>query len=374
MLMSTPAIAAVKAGATCSAKGQVKISSGYKYTCIKSGKKLVWSKGVKVAVKVTPTPTPTPTLVETPSYKTAKNFFNTWATSTQSKSNNIYAVSTTLNQSQVQFMIDTQEKFYGFWLSQGVTFSSSITTYFFTELDRTWLSQREVPSGCVFDQWLSGSFANQADGRVCQSTDGRSFVLFPIGSEFIKQDSRFKTFGLEAAAHEIEHVVQNELFRYRMPDPCWFREGFTTYSVWIQTSYEPTYKAMTSLKSATYRNLMSNLKKSNLIINGKKSEEWTNKEWLEILDYQPSNPVCWGRNADGTPSLTPIYLGYSAGPFIVEKMYIDFGVIPTVNFMKSVGLLNNFSLAFSQVFGVEYSKWMISDAIPWLLSGGETSP
>lgn len=28
--MSTPAIAAVKAGATCSAKGQVKISSGYK--------------------------------------------------------------------------------------------------------------------------------------------------------------------------------------------------------------------------------------------------------------------------------------------------------------------------------------------------------
>ena len=42
--------------------------------------------------------------------------------------------------------------------------------------------------------------------------------------------------------------------------------------------------------------------------------------------------------------------------------------------MKSVGLLNNFSLAFSQVFGVEYSKWMISDAIPWLLSGGETSP
>ena len=61
MLMSTPAIAAVKAGATCSAKGQVKISSGYKYTCIKSGKKLVWSKGVKVAVKVTPTPNPTPT-------------------------------------------------------------------------------------------------------------------------------------------------------------------------------------------------------------------------------------------------------------------------------------------------------------------------
>ena len=158
-----------------------------------------------------------------------------------------------------------------------------------------------------------------------------------------------------------------------MPDPCWFREGFTTYSVWIQTSFEPTYTSMTNVKSATHRNLISNLKKSNLIVNGKKYDEWTNKEWLEILDYQPSNPVCWGRNADGTTSLTPIYLGYSAGPFIVEKMYIDFGVISTINFMKSVGMLNNFSLAFSQVFGVEYSKWMINDAIPWLISAGETA-
>ena len=55
-LMSTPAVAAIKAGAFCSTKGQVKTSSGFKYTCIKSGKKLIWNKGVlivKSAPKVT---------------------------------------------------------------------------------------------------------------------------------------------------------------------------------------------------------------------------------------------------------------------------------------------------------------------------------
>jgi hypothetical protein len=57
--LSIPAHAAVKAGGTCKTKGQVKTVSGLKYKCIKSGKKLVWNKGVAVK-KSTPTATPAP--------------------------------------------------------------------------------------------------------------------------------------------------------------------------------------------------------------------------------------------------------------------------------------------------------------------------
>ena len=56
----SPAHSAVKAGNPCSTKGQIKTVSGYKYTCNKSGTKLLWSKGVKVSAKVTPTATKTP--------------------------------------------------------------------------------------------------------------------------------------------------------------------------------------------------------------------------------------------------------------------------------------------------------------------------
>ena len=58
------AVAAVKAGAVCKKAGITSTVNGKKYTCIKSGKKLVWDKGVKVVApkpSATPAPTPTPT-------------------------------------------------------------------------------------------------------------------------------------------------------------------------------------------------------------------------------------------------------------------------------------------------------------------------
>jgi hypothetical protein len=61
--------AAVKAGATCKKAGQVSKAAGKEYTCIKKGKKLVWSKGVVIksaAPAVTPTPTLTPAPIPTP--------------------------------------------------------------------------------------------------------------------------------------------------------------------------------------------------------------------------------------------------------------------------------------------------------------------
>ena len=58
--------AAVKPGTTCSKAGLTAVVGTTKYTCIKSGKKLVWSKGVKIIVKATPTPTPSVTPTATP--------------------------------------------------------------------------------------------------------------------------------------------------------------------------------------------------------------------------------------------------------------------------------------------------------------------
>ena len=66
-LVPLNAIAAVKAGASCSKLGATSTYAGKKYTCIKSGKKLVWNKGVAVAApKPTSTPTPTPSPSPTP--------------------------------------------------------------------------------------------------------------------------------------------------------------------------------------------------------------------------------------------------------------------------------------------------------------------
>ena len=60
------ATAAVKPGTACKKIGQISTSAGIKYTCIKSGKKLIWSKGVstKSAPSTAPaSPSPSATQV-----------------------------------------------------------------------------------------------------------------------------------------------------------------------------------------------------------------------------------------------------------------------------------------------------------------------
>ena len=61
--VTAPTHAAVKPGTKCTKQGQTSTTGGIKYTCIKSGKKLVWNKGVVVKK---PTPQPTPTAVGDP--------------------------------------------------------------------------------------------------------------------------------------------------------------------------------------------------------------------------------------------------------------------------------------------------------------------
>jgi M6 family metalloprotease-like protein len=58
-----------KSGSICTKQGAIKTYQGKKYTCIKSGKKLVWNKGAVIktaAPVVTPTPKPKPTQTPKP--------------------------------------------------------------------------------------------------------------------------------------------------------------------------------------------------------------------------------------------------------------------------------------------------------------------
>jgi hypothetical protein len=66
--------ATAKAGATCTKLKATSIVKGKKFTCIKSGKKLIWDKGVTVKASVTkpsPTPNNSSTLISCPKLDSA---------------------------------------------------------------------------------------------------------------------------------------------------------------------------------------------------------------------------------------------------------------------------------------------------------------
>lgn len=67
LIFAAPANGAVKPGAKCIKAGVTATALGKKYTCVKSGSKLVWNKGVAVQKKTpTPIPTSSPTPIPTP--------------------------------------------------------------------------------------------------------------------------------------------------------------------------------------------------------------------------------------------------------------------------------------------------------------------
>ena len=56
-----------KSGSTCTKQGATKTYQGKKYTCIKSGKKLIWDKGAAIAKPITtPSPSPSQTISQSP--------------------------------------------------------------------------------------------------------------------------------------------------------------------------------------------------------------------------------------------------------------------------------------------------------------------
>jgi hypothetical protein len=92
------ATAAVKPGTKCTKLGQTSTSAGIKYTCIKSGKNLVWDKGVSVKAAAKPelnpvfkpaepatTPTPTLPATPTPTPSATPINFESWNTNIDSK-------------------------------------------------------------------------------------------------------------------------------------------------------------------------------------------------------------------------------------------------------------------------------------------------
>ena len=80
------ATAAVKPGAKCQKKGEAVTFGGKKFTCIKNGKSLTWSKGVTVK-KALPAITPTPAAIATPSPapSATPTSFDAWSTNIDSK-------------------------------------------------------------------------------------------------------------------------------------------------------------------------------------------------------------------------------------------------------------------------------------------------
>jgi hypothetical protein len=266
--LALPAFGAVKAGASCAKLGATSTASGKKFTCVKSGKKFVWSKGVAI-VKATITPSPSPSALEAqlsapspaPSIDKAvtktPEFPTSFANLEERYQGIPYAVwdkiQTNLEQHKssdlkisLLFGPNTPQRYPDQWTINAVTLGSrvmgsqkqpsEIKFIQYNKEDVSWA--RTEASKYISPFNLGINFADQAsekcsgtdcDGAVTNMTTDIGLVLVGVSSPV----NRFniQKFNGQNDLHEYTHAVQGMVFKGKtkvppsMQMPCWFAEG-----------------------------------------------------------------------------------------------------------------------------------------------------
>ena len=240
-----------KVGSSCTKAGQTVTASGKKYTCIKSGKKLLWNKGVAIAVP-TAKPTATPTATSTEGNLTFQtemspttvaayvDFVKLYNSRLSGEIPNIeYFVEPHMDkalEAQVKDSINAAAKFFAkerpvniptrIWIAMSADFQ-----FIYDGVSKT------MPAAQLEGEWLDHDLARakvdegfQGGGAPGDAKDGTA-VLFYNASKFSNWGDSFWSQGL---AHEYVHVVQ----RYEMGNTmaqmlCWVREGNANYYGWM---------------------------------------------------------------------------------------------------------------------------------------------
>ena len=334
------AVAVVKAGGACSKAGNQSTVAGIKYTCIKSGKKLVWNKGVKiVAPKPTPTPTPTPT--------PAKTFNSLWEKYNLTKPVNADAVikaasdnfksytATVRNTQEVKVIaqagVDQQLIT---WVQDGARFVAQRFVYpkltrSFVDviaIDSTWLADAYTKEGFSADQVrdrvggfgtgspaFGGSYSNTWNYSTIQRTN--ALVNDKAGMA-------------QTAGHEFFHAIQENLAGPLANGsgsnvPNWYWEGPAMF-VGLQTAGVLAFADYTTL--------------------GRPS--MTNR-------YRSGNPINRSSNLSEIKAndgkIDPYAIGFAATEFLVSQV----GVEKMLNVYVSLGKGISFDAAFKQGTGIE---------------------
>jgi hypothetical protein len=197
ILALNPSIAAnsPKSGQICSKQGLSKTYKNMKYTCIKSGKKLIWSKGVLVrqaTANTTESSKPAPTPISTPSPET-KEVFTPWSTkfTTQVMSDKAFESFATWSKEQVgrpknhQVLVQTYPASFDSSLIQELKALDDFTSGIFSQF----MKSKSVTVLGFDEEWVisqingTGGHLRNMQGR-CNEPTGPYYVCINRESHF----------------------------------------------------------------------------------------------------------------------------------------------------------------------------------------------
>ncbi|CAN1499203.1 hypothetical protein MCEZE9_00481 [Candidatus Nanopelagicaceae bacterium] len=368
--------AAVKAGAACTKVGGKSVSGGKSYTCIKSGKKLVWDKGVLVAkpsvAKPTPAPSasaeasasPKPVVVPAVTYPEGPTSFDDLVEKYQGISYAAWRKSTTVLKAADKVVVPfnsvtgpkttlaykTPEKIYDLVsrMYTGYQSAKDLTVLSFSYDDRDWAEQqmRTIQPSSTW-QWIK--FTACETRETCwgggMHTDASGKGLMVMTTEVVDENHTSGTLD----AHEYTHAVQQNQMGRSQPwppsgtwPPTWYLEGQANYTQYVAVyneSFEEYRKKRRPSDEGLYRD-------------SKITSQW-------IQDYFVVDPPAdWFNKYER-------WRQYDLGAMLIEVLTAVKGPASTMELWKQCGTGLKFKDAFEKVYGISFDKALpnISKAI-----------
>ena len=332
-----PANAVAKAGAKCAKAGNIELVKGKSYTCIKSGKKLVWNKGVTskkigAAQPTLPTPTSFDDLVQ--NYEgiayaawSKSNAAITAATDVAPIFKALTGPNTTLAFKNPASAYDLVARLYS-----GYKSTSAMTVLSFSYDDREWAQEqmKQLQPKSTW-QWITETAC--ATRAKCWGggmfSDEKANGLLVITTEVLDDNHLSGTLD----SHEYLHAIQqNQMGRPTVwPEPsdwppAWYREGQATFtqnaSIYYQ-SFDLYLKNRKSISTELYRD--------SKITSG----------WIQEF-FAVNQPSSW--------------FNYDLGAMLVEVLTALKGPGSTMEIWKLMGTGSSFESAFEKVYGISFAN------------------
>jgi hypothetical protein len=374
-LIPVSAISAQKvtAGSKCTVNKQKVKYQNKTYTCIKSGKKLIWNKGVafkKPTPTVSPTPTPSPTPSPTPTqvlpakYPDAPTSFDdlianyegisyaAWSKSSEAiiaasdlapSFKAVTGPNTTLAFKNPSSAFHLVARLYS-----GYKSANDFVVLSFSYDDRNWAQEqmRLMQPNSTY-QWITSSAC--ATRSTCWGggffTDEKANGLLVLTTEILDDNHTSGT--LEA--HEYTHAVQQNQMRKTQSwppvgewPPTWFIEG---QALFAQNA------------SIYYQSFDLYTKNRRAVSDGLFRDSTITSQWIQDF-FVVSQPSSWFSKYES-------WRMYDLGGMLVEILTALKGPSSTMELWKLSGTGLNFTEAFEKVYGISFEKALpiISKAI-----------
>ena len=356
LVIPQTSFAAVKAGDSCKKVGITATANGKKFTCVKSGKKLVWNKGVAVS-QPKPVENPAPTTTSTPATVIAKTptSFDDLVANYQGIPDVVWNEAQALANSgsqKSQFEIEigpntspaagaNDPSIYLSRISKLWSNYSQPTktkAFLYNYKDVGWVQQKNRGlQGSVHTPEIIGSACTSAEN--CSSFGGAYNGLgqLYIGVQVKNFDDYSIGFVKGNYGHEYTHTVQYMALNApaNMKLPCWYAEGHPQVPGQA-LGFESRTNYLKSRKS------------------------WTTRTPGVLGDYSPESILKFysmtGGSGTGTCNAEYRPRSYDIGYMTVEALAAIKGIQSTMDLVVAVGKGNTFAESFKTVYGITWEE------------------